>query len=176
MQDIARGLSHLCRFAGQLPRFYSVAQHSLLVAQLVNKEHRRLALLHDASEAYMGDLSRNLKHHPLLEGYRLLESRLQSTIYVAFDVDMPLGDPSVHKHLKVADDLAAIFEHVSLRTQERWDARAAILDAVHTGYVKSSVSELLLLNDRLPRFAYSAYDCTKAERMFMEEFACLTHQ
>jgi 5'-deoxynucleotidase YfbR-like HD superfamily hydrolase len=63
IDDIAHALSNLCRFNGHTRTFFSVAQHSVEVANLLYasaaKEHRALSalcgLLHDAHEAYVGD-------------------------------------------------------------------------------------------------------------------------
>ena len=59
--DIAHQLSLTCRFAGACREFYSVAQHSYLMTNLVPDEYKLHALLHDASEAYMPDLPRPMK-------------------------------------------------------------------------------------------------------------------
>lgn len=85
--DIANGLSLLCRFGGQIERFYSVAQHSLLVAALAPKEIRREALLHDASEAFLGDVIKPLKALLGLS-YKQIERQFEEAIFSQFDCDI----------------------------------------------------------------------------------------
>ena len=60
--DIAHALSLTCRWTGHTRYHYSVAQHSWYFSYLVPKEFALSALLHDASEAYLGDMNRPLKH------------------------------------------------------------------------------------------------------------------
>lgn len=98
LEDIAHALANLCRFVGHVRGFYSVAQHSLLVTAMLghdaDKTLRRKALLHDATEAYLADLPRNVKHAPELQGYRRLEADLNRRIMERFSLPVE-DDPRV---------------------------------------------------------------------------------
>ena len=81
--DIAHALSHQCRYTGHVRIFYSVAQHSCLVAHLVERmggtlAEQRSALLHDASEAYLSDLAAPFKSE--VEGYHKVERMIEARI------------------------------------------------------------------------------------------------
>jgi hypothetical protein len=86
LRDIARQLSQQCRFNGGTIGFYSVAQHSVHVAEVCQSPVAKLAgLLHDAAEAYLGDLVRPVKDYlRVMAGgpspYDLLEAKLMLCI------------------------------------------------------------------------------------------------
>lgn len=77
--DISKGLAYTARFNGQCSHFYSVAQHSILVRHLVPQELKKAALIHDASEAYLGDVIKPLKVM-LGRSYADIEERFMFTI------------------------------------------------------------------------------------------------
>lgn len=82
--DIAQALGHLCRYNGHCRHFYSVAEHSVILAENVPEHQARWALMHDAAEAYLGDVIRPIKHAvPELLG---MERRILATICEAFDL------------------------------------------------------------------------------------------
>jgi len=87
--DIAHALSLLCRYGGHIDRFYSVAEHCVLMSQAVPAQHALAALLHDATEAYVVDVPRPLKRQ--LAGYREIEAAVWSAICLRFHLagDLP---------------------------------------------------------------------------------------
>jgi hypothetical protein len=88
--DIAAHLSKLCRFGGACLDFYSVAEHSVLVARRAPPRLKLTALLHDASEAYLVDVPRPLKTH--LTNYNEIEDHLAALIAKKFGTVHPLPD------------------------------------------------------------------------------------
>ena len=78
IEDIAHALANICRYGGHSNRFYSVAEHSVLVASRTGIG----GLLHDAAEAYIGDMVRPLKHSSVMQPwYDEVEDRLLTAIY-----------------------------------------------------------------------------------------------
>jgi len=121
IRDIAHALSQICRFGGHCREFYSVAQHCVHVAEIVaaydkapSDDLRAWALLHDAAEAYVGDIVRPIKsqlyfYDPnnlglgFLNGYRHvsgIEERI--LFYVAMHFGLSLSMPAA---VKKADDV-----------------------------------------------------------------------
>lgn len=88
IEDIAHGLSNLCRFGGQANTFYSVAEHSIHCSYLASPKLRLVALLHDATEAYLIDLPRPIKLQ--LPQYREFEDNLATAIFERFSLEVDL--------------------------------------------------------------------------------------
>jgi len=89
IRDIAHALSNQCRFTGHVSRFYSVAQHSILVSDLValsggSFEQQRHALMHDASEAYLSDVAAPFKKE--IPGYHDAEELIEKRICDKFNL------------------------------------------------------------------------------------------
>lgn len=115
IEDIAHGLAYQCRFNGQTQEFYSVAQHSLIVASLVPTDLRLAALLHDAAEAYLGDMVKPLK--VLLPAFAAIEDQVTAIIADTFEIDFSDYGP-----IKRADLIALATEKRDLmpHSAERW--------------------------------------------------------
>jgi len=103
IEDIAWALSHLCRYNGHCDHFYSVAQHSVYVSNVVEGlgGDPKKGLLHDATECYIGDMVRPVKQRPEMEGFVILEDRIMDLVGEAFN----LGNPVVTPIIKLADNI-----------------------------------------------------------------------
>lgn len=115
LADIAHGLARVARWNGQTTgeHAFSVAQHSLVVEQLVaatSKDARwqLAALLHDAPEYVIGDMISPFKS-VLGAGYKTIENRLQRAIHLRFGLPADLP-PVTARLVKRADKLSAYFE------------------------------------------------------------------
>jgi len=109
IKDIAHHLSLICRFGGATPWFYSVAEHSLWVSKLSPPPDRLWGLLHDAAEAYLGDMIRPVKRHPGLAPFIRAESVLLSAIMRKFG--LPPEQPA---SVRNADELMLGIEGYNL--------------------------------------------------------------
>lgn len=87
IQDIAHALALTVRYGGHCPFFYSVAQHSLLVAQVLPDGLKLWGLLHDGAEAYLGDIIHPLKVH--FKDYHLAEDVLMKRIAKKYGLCWP---------------------------------------------------------------------------------------
>jgi hypothetical protein len=147
--DIAQGLSNICRYAGQCKQFYSVAEHSLHVSS-VAPAFKREALLHDAAEAFLGDVTRPLKQ--LLPSYKKIEKDVEAAIFARFDLDI-----SAVKRLKSVDlsVLAAEQEQMMPPGTDYWTRESGIKPA--------SIKVQFLPPE-------------EAKRAFLREFECLSRQ
>jgi hypothetical protein len=94
IEDIAHHLAAVNRFNGATLMPYSVAQHSVLVSCCCDPVDSLHGLLHDAAEAYMGELVKPVKELGLLRAYRVIETHLLAAIYCRFGL-APGTPPSV---------------------------------------------------------------------------------
>lgn len=109
--DIAHSLANLCHWGGHSRSFFSIAQHCVLVSELCPPEFARWGLLHDAAEAYYGDVSRPLKK--LLPNYKAMETACMAVIAKKFDLSWP--EPP---ELKETDNRVLYMEAQSLMYPE----------------------------------------------------------
>lgn len=114
-EDIAHALSLLCRANGHFKCFYSVGQHCLACeaeaqAAGLPRKVRLACLLHDASEAYISDITRPVKLG--LPEYRVIEKRLQDTIYRRFGIDP--DERSIMQEVSRIDDTMLYHEFLAL--------------------------------------------------------------
>lgn len=97
IEDIAHSLANICRYTGHVRKFYSVAQHCVLAAKADSPSNPLQRLLHDADEAYIGDIVSPWKQllgvheNKFISAYipvRLFEQKIQKVIGLALGVDL----------------------------------------------------------------------------------------
>lgn len=144
LEDIATPLSNICRYAGQLPIFYSVAQHAVNASYIVPREDAFTALMHDTAEAFTNDIVTPLKVAVPL--FKELELRIESTMAEKFGFQFPLP-PSV----MLADKQMLGLEMQYIRGQDIREH--AVLDGVEIEHLV----DLVDLTSWSPRLARSRF-------------------
>jgi len=120
IEDIAHALSLLCRANGHIDTFFSIARHSLncaleAKARGYTAKIQLICLLHDASEAYISDITRPVKAY--LEEYQIIEKRLQDAIYTKF-LGTPLSSDEFELMNEIDNDML-VFEFAKLKTSRK---------------------------------------------------------
>ena len=117
LEDIAHALSLQNRFNGHTRRPYNVAQHSVLVARAVDHlsaVYQLQALMHDAAEAYIGDLVRPVK---MFDSYYVeTEAKVWAAVCEFFELPVDL-----HPDVKVADNVLLSTEARDLFSKDMRD-------------------------------------------------------
>lgn len=124
IEDIGSALSMICRFNGHTREFYSVAEHSVHVSGICEAEGREAALwglLHDAAEAYLGDVTSPLKRAPWMAGYQMHEAELQRRIWEHFGLTGPV--PPI---VREADRRMLVTEMRELLPEPAWWSQLGI--------------------------------------------------
>jgi len=149
IRDIAHSLSMLCRANGHFPTFYSVGQHSIncmqeAAARGYSRRVQLACLLHDASEAYLADVTRPVKKE--LPRYLQIEAPLQNLIWEKF-MGQPLSNEE-YTQVFAIDDTILYYEFKELMEMRLYD-EAPMLAAK-------------------PEFAFQGF--TRCEAQFLEAF------
>lgn len=122
IESIAAALSKVCRYGGHCPKFYSVAEHCVIAAELAfadglwTPEAIRAILMHDAAEAYIGDMVKPLK--VTLPEFAKVENRMESAIAERFGLLQGIHDSIVKDY----DRAMLKAEKIALwpEDKERW--------------------------------------------------------
>lgn len=139
IEDIAHALSNMCRYAGHCKKFYSVAEHSILVAENLSSEYQLAGLLHDASEAYLVDIPRPFKGY--LTNYYELEEKIMNSIYAKFNVDCGFHDVIKAVDTRILNDER---EQNMNKSEHKWDDYGDLLGVQLKFYSPEEAEEQFL--------------------------------
>ena len=114
IEDIAHGLSMTCRWGGQVHTFFSVAQHCVMAKVMAKTPYKLDALIHDASEAFLGDMPAPYKS--LMPDFKKYEEQLMHVIAKKFGITYPLVD-----EVKRVDKILLEREWIWFRNDEGFD-------------------------------------------------------
>ncbi|MDO4260804.1 MAG: HD domain-containing protein [Eubacteriales bacterium] len=122
IEDIAHALSMMARANGHFPEFYSVGQHSVscceeAAARGYTKRVQLACLLHDASEAYLADITRPVKR--CLPKYKAIEQVLQDRIFRKYLGEVSEEETRLWRRL---DDVMLFHEFEHFMGERLWES------------------------------------------------------
>lgn len=155
IKDIVHALANQCRYTGHSRRFYSVAEHSILVSHIMRLMDRGdpfEGLMHDGAEAYLSDIAAPWK--ALLPDYKKLEQRIEVPLRRHFGLP-----DTITPECKEADWIALFIEanHLMPSKAADWIAPPGIKETAA----------------RLTNFQIHGWNPTIAGAQFMNEFVLL---
>ena len=128
--EVAHALSNICRFAGHVKEFYSVAEHCCRVADILPPAVKVYGLLHDAHEAFIGDVTTPVKQCLGKEAMKQFEGNVEAPLMQAiYDAaNIPPPDQSIIDAVKYADIVLLMTERRDLMspTQRSWGSYETI--------------------------------------------------
>lgn len=128
-EDYLTALGNQCRFNGHVPEFYSVLQHSILVANLARLDNapayaQRAALFHDVHEAYCGDIAAPQKN--FIEGFGDYELAWQRAVALQVGVPTPGSSRTLDTLVREYDLQALAIENSMLRGRSDIEPRYTV--------------------------------------------------
>lgn len=148
IEDIAHALSNTCRYTGHCSRFYSVAEHSVLVSRLLQTTGLELdGLLHDSAEAYLPDVASPVKQY--LPDYNKLEDSLMLVIAKRFGIEYPLHPAVKHCDRVMLSTEAHYLIPSQGKTWDMWgwpESRPKIEAGIRPSCVEPKVAKTLFLD------------------------------
>lgn len=175
IESIAHGLSSNFRFNAQTVRPITIAMHSLIVASMVPRKYKLAALLHDAHEAYIGDIIMPVKKLLGHEAVNSIEKPLKQAIRSKFGVGEET-DAEIQA-IERADRLSALAEIATLCPEygnaiEYWRLISGIPGCTRDEFDKlcKEISECCQYKWR------EISDCRERDKaLFLYEFRSLTN-
>ncbi len=167
--DIAHSLSGEGRYTNHAKRQWTVGQHSLVVMEMCGQSYKYEALMHDASEAYIGDASAPLKKSEMMAAYRVIEDRLMTVIAKRYGFTWP--EPPIVKHW---DTLVRRVEQLKFMRGHKWPDREKatwLTDQWHESESRkierfdATIREISKLIDE-----YASAKRSRIKRLFLEAF------
>lgn len=113
IEDVAHSLAHNCRFNGHTSKFYSVAEHSVIVSHLCEPRNALAGLIHDASEAIISDVPKPIKLH--LPDVMRLENELENYMFDRF-----ANGARMNEDIKLCDITALAMEASKIMPGAEW--------------------------------------------------------
>ncbi len=137
--DVGHHLAMICRWGGAVSNFFSVAEHSVIVSLYVDPSIAREALMHDATEAYLGDVVRPIKESPEFAAYRAHEDRMHAVVAERFGLRSDAATQTEIKRVDnsiIIDEARALLQH-GAAYDHLWKPLGCTIGALSPGAARS---------------------------------------